>query len=72
MTITVVAEPTAEETTLFRAMAGTKQATGPTLSTALDTLSFEEGEPESGTLILVQRFHPDRFLVRFNRNALPN
>ena len=45
----------------YRAVAGDKQSVGNTAGEALDSLTAQLEEAESGTLIIVQRYRPDRF-----------
>jgi hypothetical protein len=74
MTITIVPEVANEAGVVrrFRAQAGTFEATGPSVGTALDALTAQwSGENElSNTLVLVQQFRPDRFFTRGQQERL--
>jgi hypothetical protein len=70
MTITIVPEKTDTGGVLFRAMAGKKQAVGATVGAALDAVSTDLDESESGTLVLVQRVRADRFFTTAQQERL--
>jgi hypothetical protein len=56
-TITIVPE----KDNSYRAVAGDKESTGRTAGEALDALSSQLEEEESGTIIIVQQHKADRF-----------
>lgn len=59
--VAIVSEPTEAGTVAYRAIAGAKQSTGKTAGEALDALTSDLPPEESGTLVIVQHFRPDRF-----------
>lgn len=65
-TIEIISEVRAEET-IYRALCGEQQATGATPGQALDMIERElaaQGNKQSGgTLVIVQRFLPDKFFT---------
>jgi hypothetical protein len=50
-----------EETNSYRALAGDKESTGRTVGEALDALTSQLTDDESGTLVIVQNFKADKF-----------
>ncbi len=50
-----------EETNSYRALAGDKESVGRTAGEALDALTSQLTEDESGTLIIVQNHRADQF-----------
>jgi hypothetical protein len=50
-----------DDNTSWRAISGDKQAVGQTAGQALDAISAQLGDQESGTLIIVQNQRPDEF-----------
>lgn len=50
-----------EESDSYRALSGDKESTGRTPGQALDALTSQLTEEESGTLVILQRYMPDRF-----------
>ena len=61
MAIVLILPESIEGTQVFRAMAGGKQSLGKTAGEAWDALSAQLSEDEAETLIVVQKFRPDRF-----------
>jgi hypothetical protein len=62
-TIAIMPEnPEAEETS-YRAVSGKKQSVGRTPGEALDALTAQLGEEETGTLLVVQNLRPDHFFT---------
>jgi hypothetical protein len=59
--VTIVAENPGSLDSTFRASAGDRQSVGPTAGAALDELTRQLGEDESGTLVVVQNFRADAF-----------
>jgi hypothetical protein len=70
MTITIVPDQNPDGKVTFYAQVGKRQATGETVGAALDAITSliddTESADTSGTLVLVQRFQPDRFLQPLN------
>jgi hypothetical protein len=65
-TITIVPE----KNDSYRAVAGDKESTGRTAGEALDALSSQLEEEESGTLIIVQQRKADRFFNAAQQSRL--
>jgi hypothetical protein len=47
----------------YRAVAGRKYAQGKTAGEALDAITAQLSEEESGTLVIIQHFRPDQFFT---------
>lgn len=45
----------------FRAVAGKKESVGRTVGEAIDKLTEQLSEDEDGTLLVIQKQHPDKF-----------
>lgn len=60
-TISILPEPVTESGTKFRAISGNQQSLGKTPGEALDSITAQLNDQESGTLIVVQKMRPDRF-----------
>jgi hypothetical protein len=54
----------------YRAIAGDKESVGKTAGEALDALTAQLTEDESGTLVIVQHLRPDRFFTSEQQNRL--
>jgi hypothetical protein len=54
----------------YRAVAGEKQSVGKTAGEALDALTAQLADAESGTLLVVQAFRPDRFFTAAQQQRL--
>ncbi len=54
----------------FRAVAGKKQSVGRTAGEALDALTAQLGDDESGTLLVIQNQRPDKFFGSEEQNRL--
>lgn len=61
--VAILTEPTETGGVAYRAIAGGKQSVGKTAGEALDALSETLPPEESGTLVIVQNFHPDRLFT---------
>ena len=48
----------------FRAIAGDRQSLGRTMGEALDALTAEWGDSIQETVVLIQRFQPDRYFTQ--------
>lgn len=64
-TITVLSEEK-----IFRAVAGKKESVGRTVGEAIDKLSAQLGEDETGTLLVVQKRRADNFFGASERARL--
>ncbi len=54
----------------FRAVAGKKESVGRTIGEAIDGLNAQLNEDESGTLLVVQKQHSDKFFGERQRERL--
>ena len=54
----------------YHAIAGAKRSQGKTAGEALDALTAQLSEDESGTLIVIQEFRPDRLFSADQRKRL--
>lgn len=68
--ITIVPESELIRTGGFRATAGMRHSSGNTPGEALDALSAQLSEEESGTLLVVQSMKPDRFFTVVQQQRL--
>ena len=62
-TVTILPESDSTLSTIYRAVAGDRESTGKTAGEALDALTPQLTQDEAGTLIIVQRWRPDRFFT---------
>ena len=69
-TITIFPERRKEHTTVFSAITKEREATGSTAGEALDKLTEQLSEEETGTIAIVQQFRPDRFFSAAQRERL--
>lgn len=68
--VAILPEPTEAGGVGYRAIAGAKHAVGKTAGEALDALTGALPPGESGTLIIVQHFRPDRFFTAQQQERL--
>ena len=59
--VSIMPVPNAEGTTSYCAVAGDKYSRGDTAGKALDALSAQLSQAESGTLVVVQNLRADQF-----------
>jgi hypothetical protein len=69
-TIAIVPDRPGVSGTGYRAMAGKVQSVGRTAGEALDALTSQLGEAETGTLVVVQQLRPDRFFIAKRQQRL--
>ncbi len=69
-TISIVPEPQSVTVPVFRAISGRHQSIGKTPGEALDALTSQLSDEESGTLLVVQHMRPDRFFDAQQQNRL--
>jgi hypothetical protein len=69
-TISILPEPRTATETEYRAVAGGRQSVGKTPGQALDALTEQLGDRESGTLLVVQHMRPDRFFTAEQQKRL--
>jgi hypothetical protein len=69
-TITIIPESPGSPPTSYRAVAGKVQAVGKTVGEALDAVTAQLDERESGTLIVVQHQRPDQFFTAEQQQRL--
>jgi len=60
-TVAILPERSGSDEVTYRALAGKIQSVGKTAGEALDGITAQLSEEESGTLIIVQNLRPDRF-----------
>lgn len=54
----------------YRAIAGNKQSVGKTAGEALDALTAQLDESETGTLVIIQNYRPDQFFTAQQQQRL--
>jgi hypothetical protein len=54
----------------FRAVAGKKESVGRTIGEAIDGLNAQLSEDESGTLLIIQKRHADKFFGKREQKLL--
>jgi len=69
-TIAILPENPDSPTSGYRAVAGDKQSVGKTAGQALDALTAQLNEAESGTLVVVQNLRPDGFFTAAQQQRL--
>ncbi len=62
-TVAILPENAGSAGTTYRAVAGKKHGVGRTAGEALDALTAQLSDEETGTLIIVQNLRPDRFFT---------
>jgi hypothetical protein len=70
VTVSIVPEVPGGPEPTYRAIAGTRQSTGRTPGAALDALTPQLSEAETGTLVIVQQLRPDRFFTAEQQQRL--
>jgi hypothetical protein len=68
--VSILPESVAANDTTYRAVAGDRQSVGRTPGEALDALTAQLDEQESGTLVIVQNLRPDRFFTAQQQQRL--
>jgi hypothetical protein len=68
--VAILPEPTETGAVTYRAIAGARQSVGKSAGEALDALSGTLPPEESGTLVIVQHFRPDRFFTAQQQERL--
>lgn len=68
--VTIVAETPGSPDTKFLASARKRESIGPTAGAALDALTSQLDESESGTLIVIQNLRPDEFFTNSQQQRL--
>jgi len=68
--VAILPEPSTEGDTVYRAVAGTRQAVAKTVGAALDALTAQLTPEESGTLVVVQNHRPDQFFTTQQQKRL--
>lgn len=69
-TITILPESDSAHRTTYRAVAGDRESVGETAGEALDALTPQLTQDETGTLIIVQHRRPDRFFTARQQQSL--
>src|SRR5262245_42677536 len=68
--VAILPIPTSSGKFAYQAVAGDKQAEGRTAGEALDALTRQLSEEESGTLVIVQNWSADRFFTSARQRRL--
>lgn len=68
--VSIMPEKLGTNGTTYRAIAGAAQSIGRTPGEALDALNSQLGNQASGTLVVVQQLHPDRFFTAQQQERL--
>src|SRR5438046_415072 len=68
--IAILAEPSVEGDTMYRAVSGARQAVAKTAGAALDALAAQLPPDQSGTLVVVQNHKPDQFFTAQQQGRL--
>jgi hypothetical protein len=68
--VAILPEPSEEGQTMYRAVAGARQAVAKTAGGALDALAAQLSPEESGTLVVVQNHRPDQFFTKEQQERL--
>ena len=66
----ILPETPGSPSTRFRAVARTAESTGDTPGAALDALTQQVGESETGTMVVIQELRPDQFFTAAQQNRL--
>lgn len=69
-TISIIPVTSGPNETVWHAVAGEKKSMGKTAGEALDALTSQLSEDESGTLVVVRQFRPDRFFTAEQQQRL--
>ncbi|PWU09839.1 MAG: hypothetical protein C5B50_26650 [Verrucomicrobia bacterium] len=68
--VAILPEPTITDGTMYRAVAGGRQAVVGTVGGALDALTAQLSPEESGTLIVIQNHKADQFFTSLQQQRL--
>src|SRR5258706_15071833 len=68
--VAILPEPSINDGTMYRAIAGARQAVARTAGGALDALTAQLPPEESGTLVVVQNHRPDQFFTEQQQRRL--
>jgi hypothetical protein len=66
----ILPEPSGKGITIYRAVAGGRQAVADSAGAALDALTAQLPPDESGTLVVIQNHRPDRFFTAEQQRRL--
>jgi hypothetical protein len=69
-TVAILPESLGADGPTYRAVAGGIQSVGRTAGEALDALTAQLGEEETGTLVIVQNLRPDRYFSAHQQQRL--
>jgi|SRR5438445_10827761 len=69
-TIAILPDTPGAQDTQYRAIAGRKQSVGRTAGEALDALTPQLDESQTGTLVVVQQLRPDQFFTAVQQQRL--
>ena len=68
--ITILPEKVGGEETTYRATAGKRESVGRSAGEAIDGLTAQLSDNESGLLVVIQRLQPDRFFTAAQQQRL--
>src|SRR6266581_8222717 len=68
--VAILPEPSVKGDTMYRAVAGARQAVAKTVGAALDALAAQLPPDEGGTLVVVQNHRPDQFFTAEQQRRL--
>jgi hypothetical protein len=68
--VAILPEPSVDGNTVYRAIAGARQAVAKTVGAALDALTAQLPPGESGTLVVVQNHRADQFFTEAQQQRL--
>jgi hypothetical protein len=68
--VSIFPAPTEQGEIAFRAVSGDKYSQGPTAGAALDALTAQLSQDETGTLVIVQSLRPDKFFSATQQHRL--
>jgi hypothetical protein len=68
--VAILPEPSEKGGTMYRAVAGARQAIAKTVGGALDALTVQLSPEESGTLVVVQNHRPDQYFTAQQQRRL--
>lgn len=69
-TIMILPEYNSTHHTTYRAVSGDRESVGKTAGEALDALTPQLTQDATGTLIIIQRWHPDHFFTALQQQRL--
>lgn len=68
--ITILPEKLGAVETIYRALAGTRESVGRSAGEALDALTAQLGDDETGMVVIIQSLRPDAFFTAAQQHRL--